>query len=113
MMVGLKTCLICKRRFLPSKYRRSQAVCSLQACQGQRQLNNLAAWREKNPGYFKVTRYELWWADVYRKRSRSWREKHRDKVRNYKKARKEEQKAYMREYMRRLRRDKKREDRET
>jgi hypothetical protein len=80
-----------------------QKVCSRPECQHQRQLNNLAAWRQKNPGYFKVSRHNSSWAKLYRKRSQTWRKRHKGKVKKYHKIHKEEQKEYMREYMHRLR----------
>ncbi|UCB56763.1 MAG: hypothetical protein JSV30_06115 [Candidatus Omnitrophota bacterium] len=96
-------CLICKEKFSPNKYRKNQKVCSRPECQRERQIRNQAAWRQRNPGYFKVSGHDSSWAKLYRQRSRMWRKKHPDKVKKYKKAHKEEQKEYMREYMHRLR----------
>ncbi|MBN3038961.1 MAG: hypothetical protein JW869_06070 [Candidatus Omnitrophica bacterium] len=98
-----KICPICKRSFLASKYRKDQKVCSRPGCQHRRQLENMATWREKNPGYFKTSRHETSWAQLYRQRARSWRKKHKGKIRRYRKAHKEEQKEYMRMYMYRYR----------
>ena len=102
-MIEPRICPICKQEFTPSKYRRNQKVCSRPDCQHRRQLQNLAAWRQKNPGYFKVTRHDASWAEVYRRRARRWRKKHKRKIREYRKAHKQEQREYMREYMYRLR----------
>jgi len=48
-----KICPICKQEFTPSKYRPKQQVCSRENCQYLRQLDNMKAWRVKNPAYFK------------------------------------------------------------
>ncbi|MBL7084779.1 MAG: hypothetical protein ISS43_01540 [Candidatus Omnitrophica bacterium] len=102
-MAKYRICSICKEKFLPSKYRRDQKVCSRKPCQLTRQRQNLAAWRQKNPGYFKSSRHNSSWAKLYRQRSQAWKKKHKGQVRRYKKAHKEEQREYMREYMYRLR----------
>ena len=102
-MAEYKVCPICKREFLPSRYRKDQRVCSRKECQRQRQLRNLAAWRKQNPGYFKISRHDSSWAKLYRERSKKWRKRHKSKVKKYKRAHKEEQREYMREYMYRLR----------
>ena len=102
-MAEYRICLICKRKFLPSKYRKDQKVCSRAGCQHTRELTNLAAWRQKNPGYFKITRHNSSWAKLYRQRAQMWRKKHKDKVKKYKKEHRQEQREYMREYMYRLR----------
>ncbi|MBL7092220.1 MAG: peptidylprolyl isomerase, partial [Candidatus Omnitrophica bacterium] len=102
-MVEHRICPICKREFLPNKYRKGQRVCSRSQCQRQRQLRNLAAWRKRNPGYFKISRHDSSWAKIYRQRSQMWRRRHKTEVKRYKKAHKEEQKEYMREYMYRRR----------
>ena len=46
-------CLLCGRKFVPSKYRPYQRVCSNVKCQYIRQRKNERAWREANPNYFK------------------------------------------------------------
>jgi hypothetical protein len=102
-MVDYAICLICKGKFLPSKYRRNQKVCSQPECQHKRQLQNLAAWRQKNPGYFKITRHDSSWAQLYRRRSRLWRKRNKDKIKKYRQEHKKEEREYMREYMYRLR----------
>jgi len=103
MMAEYRVCPICNLKFLPSKYRKDQRVCSRKPCQRKRQLSNLAAWREKNPGYFKITRHDTSWAKVHRERSKTWRKKHRLKIKKYKKEHQNEQREYMREYMYRIR----------
>ncbi|MBN2097816.1 MAG: hypothetical protein JW714_04995 [Candidatus Omnitrophica bacterium] len=102
-MAEEKTCLICQQKFLPSRYRKEQQVCSRRECQRQRQLNNLAAWRAKNPGYFKFSQHDSSWAELYRGRARRWRKKNQAKIKKYRRAHKQEHREYMREYMRRLR----------
>ncbi len=102
-MAEYRICPICKNEFLPSKYRKAQGVCSRKECQHRRQLNNLASWRQRNPGYFKTSRHDSSWAKVYRHRSQAWRRRHKGEVKEYKKVHQEEQKEYMREYMHRLR----------
>ena len=102
-MAEYRVCAICKKRFLPSKYRKVQKVCSRLACQHQRQLQNLAAWRQRNPGYFKISQHNSSWAKLYRRRSQGWRKRHKQQVKRYKQAHKDEQREYMREYMYRLR----------
>jgi hypothetical protein len=102
-MAEQRTCPICKRKFLPSKYRKEQKVCSRAQCQHQRQLLNMALWRAKNQGYFKTSRHDTSWAELYRGRARKWRKRHKAKVRKYRKEHKQEQREYMRMYMYRLR----------
>lgn len=102
-MAEYRACLVCKEKFLPSKYKKNQKVCSRAGCQHTRQLRNLAAWRKMNPGYFKITRHDSSWAKGYRKRSQMWRKEHKGKVKGYKKLHQKEQREYMREYMYRLR----------
>lgn len=102
-MPEYKVCPVCKKKFVPSKYRNDQQICSRQQCQHQRQLLNMAAWREKNPGYFKTSRHETSWAQLYRERARAWRKKHKGRIREYRQAHKEEQREYMRMYMYRYR----------
>jgi len=103
VMAAEHKCLICKQKFLPSKYRKNQKICSRTECQHQRQLRNLAAWRKNNPGYFKISRHDSSWAEMYRKRAQAWRKRHKDQVRRYKRLHQHEQREYMREYMYRLR----------
>ena len=105
-MEKTRICPICNRTFGPSKYRKDQVVCSRAPCQKIRQRENLARWREKNPGYFKTSRHDTSWAQVYRERARKWRKRHKGKIREYRKARREELKEYMRVYMYRLRHSK-------
>ncbi len=104
-MAEYRACPICKREFLPNKYRKGQEVCSRPECQRQRQLNNVAAWRKKNPGYFKINRHDSSWAKLYRERTHLWRKRHKTQIKRYKKAHQEEQKEYMREYMYRRRKE--------
>ncbi|MFC1699605.1 hypothetical protein ACFL1I_06595 [Candidatus Omnitrophota bacterium] len=103
MIADYQICLICKKKFLPNKYRKDQKVCSRIECQHQRQLRNLAAWRQHNPGYFKISRHDSSWAAMYRRRSQLWRKRHKDQIRKYKQDHRQEQREYMREYMYRLR----------
>ncbi|MFH1046552.1 MAG: hypothetical protein V1727_06305 [Candidatus Omnitrophota bacterium] len=66
-------------------------------------MANLAAWRKNNPGYFKTSRHETSWAELYRERARRWRKRHKDKTKRYRRAHQAEQRQYMRVYMDRLR----------
>ncbi|MFH1246049.1 MAG: hypothetical protein V1662_06160 [Candidatus Omnitrophota bacterium] len=102
-MTEYRECLVCGKSFLPSKYRKDQRICSQLECQHQRQLRNLAVWRQRNPGYFKISRHDTSWAAFSRRRAQIWRKRHTRKIKKYKAAHKTEQREYMREYMYRLR----------
>lgn len=99
-MVEKKTCKICKKPFLPNKYRPNQDICSNVECQYQRQLDNMAVWRKKNPDYFKYKEaHDKSWKETCRHRSLEWRRKHKDYLKLYREAHKERHREYMRAYM--------------
>jgi len=102
-----RICQICKKWFMPNKYRPNQAVCSNLECQYQRQLNNMKKWREKNPEYFKYReKQDESWRETCRERARRWRDKHKDYLKLYRQEFKEHHRIYMRMYMREYRKRK-------
>jgi len=107
-MVKEKTCKICGNSFIPNKYRPNQDVCSNIECQYQRQLQNMAAWRKRNPKYFRYKEErDASWKETCRQRSLEWRKKHKEYLKLYRNAHKERHREYMKEYMREYRKRKK------
>lgn len=93
-------CKICQNEFVPSKYRPKQQVCSRSQCQKARQIENLKAWRLRNPDYFKCLGQETSWRQDRYRYIKLWKEAHREKIREYGASHKEQRQEYMREYMR-------------
>ena len=103
-----KMCSMCKKTFLPNKYRPNQEICSNLECQYKRQLDNMKKWREKNPHYFKYKEMkDVKWREVCRERARKWRQRHLEYLKLYRQEHREEHKEYMRKYMRDYRKRKK------
>ncbi|MFH1847605.1 MAG: hypothetical protein ABH825_00100 [Candidatus Omnitrophota bacterium] len=104
-----KICPICGKWFMPNKYRPSrQEICSSIECQYQRQLENMAKWRKRNPHYFKYREsHDSSWQETCRQRSLSWRERHQEYLRLYRQQHKEDHRKYMRDYMREYRKRRK------
>ena len=99
-----RTCSICKKSFIPNKYRPNQQICSNLECQYQRQLNNMKKWRDKNPHYFKYKEMrDVKWKEVCRDRARKWRQHHLEYLKLYRQEHKEDHREYMRKYMREYR----------
>ena len=97
-------CTYCQREFEPSKYRRTkQRACGDPACQKRRQRDNLAAWQQRNPLYYRIKRMDPLWRTKVRIRAKRWRTIHRDRIQAYRNATMEQYRIYMREYMRRYR----------
>lgn len=107
-MTEERTCPICKKAFIPNKYRPNQATCSNLECQYQRQLYNMKDWRDKNPNYFKYKEMkDVKWKESCRERARKWRQNHLDYLKLYRQEHKEKHKEYMKNYMRDYRKRKK------
>ena len=103
-----KACSVCKKWFLPSKYRPNQQICSNLECQYKRQLDNMKKWREKNPHYFKYREVkDTMWRESCRERARKWRQYHLEYLKLYRQEHKEAHREYMRKYMREYRKRKK------
>ncbi len=103
-----KKCEICGKSFIPNKYRPNQQICSSVECQYQRQLENMAKWRKRNPNYFKYKEVaDASWKETCRNRSLDWRKKHKEYLKLYRDAHKERHRNYMREYMKEYRKKKK------
>ncbi|NQU74155.1 MAG: hypothetical protein HQ547_05550 [Candidatus Omnitrophica bacterium] len=104
-----KICPICKKWFIPNKYRPSkQAICSSIECQYQRQLSDMKKWRTRNPEYFNYRQTkDASWKETCRQRALGWRKRHIDYLHLYRQQHKEQHRAYMREYMREWRQRKK------
>ena len=103
-----KKCLICGNSFIPNKYRPNQEMCSSVECQYKRQLENMSAWRKRNPNYFKYKEAnDASWKDTCKKRSLDWREKHKEYLRLYREANRLRHRNYMKDYMREYRKRKK------
>ena len=97
-------CVYCQKEFEPSKYRRSkQRACGDPVCQKKRQRDNLVAWQQKNPLYYRIKRMDPLWRVKARVRAKRWRTIHRDRIQAYRTATMEQYRIYMREYMRRYR----------
>ncbi len=100
----MMTCIYCQREFEPSKYRRTrQRACGDPPCQKKRQRDNLLAWQEKNPLYYRIKRMDPTWRGKARLRAKRWRMAHRDRIQAYRTATMDQYRVYMREYMRRYR----------
>ncbi len=107
-MAEERSCNICGKKFKPNKYRPNQEICSGVECQYERQLKNMAKWREENPNYFKYKEtQDASWKETCRRRSLEWREKHKEYLKLYREAHKERHKDYMRDYMRKYRKKQK------
>lgn len=97
-------CTYCQKEFEPSKYRRTkQRACGDPACQKRRQRDNLSAWQERNPLYYRIKRMDAGWRSKARLRAKRWRRAHRDRIQAYRVATMDQYRIYMREYMRRYR----------
>lgn len=103
-----RMCSICKKWFVPNKYRPNQQICSSLECQYKRQLDNMKKWRDRNPHYFKYREVkDTMWRESCRERARRWRQRHLEYLKLYRQEHREEHKEYMRRYMREYRRRKK------
>lgn len=97
-------CVYCQREFEASKYRHTkQKACGDPECQKKRQRDNLLAWRDRNPLYYRIKRLDPLWRSKARSRARRWRVIHKDRIQTYRVTHMEEYRVYMREYMRRYR----------
>ncbi|MFH1593596.1 MAG: hypothetical protein ABID09_02735 [Candidatus Omnitrophota bacterium] len=106
-----KNCKICGKVFAANKYRPNQEICSSVECQYQRQLDNMAVWRKRNPKYFKYKEtQDVSWKETCRQRSLEWRKRHKEYLKLYREAHKERHRNYMKEYMRDYRKKKKQEE---
>lgn len=107
-MAKEKICKICGNPFISNKYRPNQEICSGVECQYQRQLDNMATWRQRNPNYFKYKEQkDSSWKETCRERSLDWRKKHADYLKLYREAHKKRHRDYMREYMKQYRKKRK------
>jgi len=98
------TCIYCQKQFEPSKYRKTkQKACGDPACQKRRQRDNLSAWQERNPLYYRIKRMDPGWRAKARARAKRWRTRHKDRIQAYRQQTMEQYRIYMREYMRRYR----------
>jgi len=105
-----RICPICKKWFIPNKYRPNQKVCSNLECQYKRQLENMKEWRDKNPNYFKYREVkDTTWKESCRDRARKWRRTHIEYLKLYRQEHKQAHREYMRKYMREYRKKKKEE----
>ena len=96
-----KRCSICGNPFIANKYRPNQTICSALECQYQRQLDNMKAWRDRNPNYFKYKESrDSSWKETCRQRSLNWRKSHNDYLKLYREEHRERHREYMRKYMR-------------
>ena len=104
-----KICPICRKWFIPNKYRpNKQVVCSSIECQYQRQLKDMGKWRQRNPEYFNYRQTkDTSWKQTCRERALSWRRRHIEYLHLYRQQHKEDHRAYMREYMREWRKRRK------
>ncbi len=101
-------CTICKKVFLPNKYRPNQTTCSSLECQYERQLQNMKRWRDENPNYFKYKEIkDVKWKESCRERARQWRRDHLDYLKLYRQEHRDEHREYMKRYMREYRKKKK------
>jgi len=103
-----KMCALCKKWFMPNKYRPNQEICSNLECQYKRQLENMKRWRNKNPNYFKYREVkDTTWKETCRERARKWRHSHLEYLKLYRQEHRKAHRDYMKKYMREYRRRKK------
>ena len=100
-MTTEKKCSICGKLFTPGVRRPDQYVCLSAACQRQRQLNNVKAWRVKKS----TSQDSESWKEACRRKSSEWRKRHRAYLKLYREEHKGERSEYMKEYMRQYRKD--------
>ena len=107
-MAEERICSICKKWFLPNKYRPNQAICSNLECLYKRHLSNMKNWRKTNPNYFKYREIkDVMWKETCRERARKWRQNHLEYLKLYRQEHREAHREYMRKYMREYRKRKK------
>ncbi len=107
-MAKERICPICKKWFIPNKYRPNQEICSNLECQYQRQLDNMKKWRNHNPNYFKYREEkDATWKETCKDRAKRWRDRHQEYLKLYRQEHKDRYRLYMREYMREYRKRKK------
>jgi len=107
-MAKERICPVCKKWFLPNKYRPNQEICSNLECQYQRQLDNMQKWRKTNPNYFRYREAkDNTWKETCKDRAKKWRERHQEYLKLYRSEHKDRYRMYMREYMREYRKSKK------
>lgn len=110
-MAKERICVVCKKWFIPNKYRPNQEICSNLECQYQRQLDNMKKWRNRNPNYFRYREAkDTTWKETCKERAKKWRERHQEYLKLYRQEHKDRYRIYMREYMREYRRKKKSQD---
>lgn len=106
-MVEGRICPLCKKSFMPNKYRPNQKMCSNLECQYKRQLENMKSWRGKNPNYFKYREVkDTTWRETCRERARKWRHTHLEYLKLYRQEHRKAHRDYMKKYMREYRRKK-------
>jgi hypothetical protein len=60
-----KRCCICRRGFCPDpRVGERQRACGRAECQKARRAQTQAAWRARNPDYFRELRFQKRWADA-------------------------------------------------
>ena len=107
-MAKERICPVCKKWFIPNKYRPNQSICSNLECQYQRQLGNMKKWRTTNPNYFRYREVkDATWKETCKERAKKWRERHQEYLKLYRQEHKDRYRIYMREYMRDYRKKKK------
>ena len=106
-MTNERICPICKKWFIPNKYRPNQQYCSSLECQYKRQLSNMKKWRDGNPNYFKYREAkDATWKETCKGRAKKWRDRHHEYLKLYREEHKEKYREYMRDYMRSYRKKK-------
>jgi len=106
-MANERICPVCKKWFMPNKYRPNQEICSNLECQYKRQLNNMKKWRGHNPNYFRYREAkDATWKETCKDRAKRWRERHQEYLKLYRSEHKDRYRIYMREYMRKYRKKK-------
>ena len=107
-MAKERICPICKKWFIPNKYRPNQTICSNLECQYQRQLDNMKKWRNGNPNYFRYREAkDETWKETCKDRAKRWRERHQEYLKLYRQEHKDRYRIYMRQYMQDYRKKKK------
>ncbi len=110
-MAKERICPVCKKWFIPNKYRPNQEICSNLECQYQRQLDNMKMWRGHNPNYFRYREAkDATWKETCKDRAKRWRERHQEYLKLYRQEHKDRYRIYMREYMRDYRKKRKQKD---
>lgn len=75
----MKRCIICHKKFYPSKYNYRQSICVKIKCKKEQKRIYAIEWRKKNPDYFKDRKDNQEAAKIWRLRHPDYYSKYRKK----------------------------------